>query len=159
MYAKLAHLIASGLYSGLSPKAPGTVGSIFCLIFWLLFVPKMQHFGFTLICLSVTVLLGFFAITHCLSLTPTQEKERKDPQWIVIDEWAGLLVALLPANPSSLLEPVLAFALFRVLDIKKPGPIGLVENLPGAQGILADDLLAGLLAACILLFAQSALPL
>jgi phosphatidylglycerophosphatase A len=72
-----------------------------------------------------------------------------DASWIVTDEVAGQGLALVGAvavSGGALLPAVAAFVLFRVLDVWKPGPIGRAERLPGAVGILADDLLAGAVA-------------
>lgn len=67
----------------------------------------------------------------------------KDPGVIVIDEAAGLLVALYGSH--SVGWPMLAaFALFRVFDIVKPFPVGWSQKLPGGWGVVVDDLLAGL---------------
>ncbi|GGG17288.1 phosphatidylglycerophosphatase A [Caldovatus sediminis] len=71
-----------------------------------------------------------------------------DPSWIVVDEAAGQLIALaglpLDAGAAGL---VMAFALFRALDILKPGPVGWADRLGGALGVMLDDLVAGALAA------------
>jgi phosphatidylglycerophosphatase A len=72
-----------------------------------------------------------------------------DPSWVVIDEIAGQLLALCSlahASPAGLLA---AFAVFRLLDVAKPGPIGWADRQQGAAGIMADDLIAGALAAGI----------
>lgn len=76
---------------------------------------------------------------------------RGDPAQVVIDEVAGVLLAVACIPAAALArEPVLAIgvavALFRVFDIAKPWPVASCERLPGAFGIMADDLLAGLLA-------------
>jgi phosphatidylglycerophosphatase A len=76
---------------------------------------------------------------------------RGDPAQVVIDEVAGVLlaVACVPAaalTREPVLAVVLAVALFRVFDIAKPWPVASCERLPGALGIMADDLVAGLLA-------------
>lgn len=76
----------------------------------------------------------------------------RDPGEIVIDEVAGQLVALLPlaggrARPWALAT---GFALFRVLDIVKPGPVGWADRKAGSFGVMGDDLIAGGLAAALL---------
>ena len=62
-------------------------------------------------------------------------------------------MASAPPPPLGLL---LAFALFRLFDITKPGPIGWADRQPGALGIMLDDVLAGLLAALLLYAARRA---
>ena len=69
----------------------------------------------------------------------------KDPQFVVIDEVAGMLCALCSWRPD-FVRILLAFVFFRLLDIFKPWPIHRLEHLPGAWGVMADDLVAGLLA-------------
>jgi phosphatidylglycerophosphatase A len=77
---------------------------------------------------------------------PRDEDRGGDPPWVVTDEVAGQGLATLGAvaASSTALAVAVAFALFRVLDIGKPGPVGALERLPGALGVLADDLAAGL---------------
>lgn len=85
----------------------------------------------------------------------------KDPGWIVADEWAGLFVALwpvrmlltdnlhrigLPGGWRFLVLLAIPFLLFRLLDILKPWPCRALQDLPGGEGVVADDLLAGLYA-------------
>ena len=75
-------------------------------------------------------------------------EEDSDPSWIVIDEAAGLGVALLPfAFAPSPAAAVFAFVLFRAFDAAKPPPVSHAERAPGAMGVLLDDLVAGALAA------------
>lgn len=69
----------------------------------------------------------------------------RDPGSVVVDEIAGMLVALV-AHPASLLGVLALFGLFRVFDVWKPFPIRQLERLPGGWGIVADDLAAGLYA-------------
>ncbi len=76
-----------------------------------------------------------------------------DPGWVVTDEVAGQALALIVATASSSAGggwlAGLSFVLFRVLDMTKPGVIGVAERLPGGLGILCDDLVAGALAGVI----------
>lgn len=86
-----------------------------------------------------------------------------DPGWIVVDEAAGQLLALsaIPASVgwtgSGWFWVLAAFALFRLFDVLKPGPIRRAERLGGALGVMADDLLAGVAAAALLLLARAVL--
>jgi phosphatidylglycerophosphatase A len=68
-----------------------------------------------------------------------------DPGSVVIDEVAGMLVALV-AHPRQPGWVLLLFLLFRLLDVWKPFPIRQTQSLPGGLGIVADDLLAGAVA-------------
>ena len=119
---------------GYSPVAPGTIGSAVGLgMAWILSGnPSQQMIG----CLVASG-LGFWSSGPTARLLG-----EKDAQPIIIDEVAGMMigVVLLPATWKIYLA---GFLLFRVLDIFKPGPIGRLERLPGGVGIMADDLLAG----------------
>ncbi len=79
-----------------------------------------------------------------------------DPGWIVIDEIAGQMLALLGLHRLSLVGVASAFLLFRLFDIGKPGPIGWADRQGGSAGIMADDLLAGAASACLLVLGQLA---
>ena len=81
----------------------------------------------------------------------------KDASDIVIDEVAGQWIALLAAPPDWRWW-IAAFILFRLFDILKPGPVRMAERLPGGYGVMADDIVAGALAAACLIFLQWALP-
>jgi len=85
---------------------------------------------------------------------------RKDPSQVVADEIAGqaVVLLLLPWRPADAPDALLwnagwtcaAFVLFRAFDIIKPGPIRAIQSLPGGGGVLADDLLAGVVAGVLL---------
>jgi phosphatidylglycerophosphatase A len=66
-----------------------------------------------------------------------------DPAWVVIDEVAGQWIALLGLARPTAVGLLFAFAVFRLLDIAKPGPIGWADRQGGAAGVMADDLIAG----------------
>jgi phosphatidylglycerophosphatase A len=70
---------------------------------------------------------------------------RHDPPVVVVDEVAGMLVALV-GHPRTLGVCLVLFLLFRVMDVWKPVPIRWLQALPGGWGIVADDLLAGVYA-------------
>jgi phosphatidylglycerophosphatase A len=97
-------------------------------------------------CLMLGVLVtvvGWWAAREALRETGVE-----DPGWIVVDEGAGQLIALagLPSDPSAA-GLVMAFGLFRALDMLKPWPVGWADRQPGAVGVMLDDLVAGGLAA------------
>jgi len=79
--------------------------------------------------------------------------EVKDPGAIVVDEVAGmtLSVLLVPLTPAVL---VAGFVLFRIFDVVKPFPANVAQRLPGGVGVMLDDLVAGLYALLLLLFAR-----
>ncbi len=121
---------------GYLPFAPGTFGSavgvgLFC---WLVGSSWQFYFLFIL----GVVGLGFLT---CGRLE--QRLKRKDPSCIVIDEVAGMLLALsfMPADPKIIF---LGFLIFRILDTLKPYPAAKFQNQPGAVGVIGDDLIAGI---------------
>lgn len=99
-------------------------------------------------CLALGVAFSVAGLWAVSSLPEAQE----DPGWVVADEAAGqcLALAALPTDASGWWI-LLGFALFRALDIVKPGPIGWADRMQGSLGVMLDDILAGLLAAATLL--------
>ncbi len=148
MPQSLARAIASGFGCGrITPRAQGTVASAAATILAALLLSTAPAL-LPLFALAALI-SGLWAI-HRLGLTD-------DPSWVVIDEIAGQWVALLAASAFRPALILAGFALFRLFDILKPGPIRAAERLPGAAGVMADDLLAGAAAALILLAARFAL--
>jgi phosphatidylglycerophosphatase A len=140
--------------SGLSPVAPGTVGSAVALVLGMALLALEP--ALLPLAAAVATMGGLWAVQAC--------QPEGDPGWVVIDEVAGLWIALLPL---ALLPPgaewnlpslALAFLAFRALDILKPGPVGWADRQEGAAGIMADDVIAGLLAAGLVRVAQVLLP-
>jgi len=104
---------------------------------------------------AVAALAGYAAISALLSA----KEADADPGWIVIDEIAGQMLALLALHRIGWMGVALAFGLFRLFDVVKPGPVGWADRQGGAWGIMADDVIAGALAALVLLIVQTAVPL
>lgn len=137
------HLIATGFGSGLSPVAPGTVGSLAALpLCWLLSLCSWPY--------ALAAIVGLSLVGIYTSQRTSDDLGVHDHGGIVIDEFAGMAITFFLV-PLSLPVIVLGFLLFRLFDIVKPGPVGYLDRtLSGGIGIMADDLLAGLLA-CLLL--------
>ena len=88
-------------------------------------------------------------------LAPWAERESgKDPQVFVLDEVLGYLITVAWVRGPSLVTLVVGFALFRFFDVLKPGPVRRMERFPGGDGILLDDLVAGLLGLVVLTAAR-----
>lgn len=143
----LAYVVATGALSGKSPVLPGTVGTLCALALAFLLRQSFPWFstipGATALAV-VTSLIGFYSI-DLLFKKKEYSSESKDPQEIVIDEFAGFFLTILAAgnNPLNLLY---CFFIFRVFDMSKPPPLKRIEKAPGAWGIMFDDLGAGLYA-------------
>ncbi len=137
-------LLATWFGVGLAPFAPGTVASVVAaLIAW----PIALVFGHWML-LWLGLALGLAAIP--ISSAYARRCGREDPSECVIDEVAGQWIACAFA-PATLLSFVLAFAFFRYFDITKPWPISAAEKLKGGLGIMADDIVAGIIAGLIML--------
>ncbi len=144
MQKKISIFICTIGGTGFFPKAPGTAGSFMAALFLYFFhlsVPAL------LITAGILFLLGLWSI-------PTAEKQYgSDAGLIVIDEVIGQWLALL-AVPRTISWFLAGFILFRIFDIAKPLGINALQKLPGAYGVLADDILAGLY---VLILLQAAL--
>lgn len=128
---------------GHAPVAPGSVASAAALILaW----PIVWWGGHFLIFMA-GLAAGAAGAWACGLYT--REKKEADPSACVVDELAGQWIACAFA-PLSFPAFILAFALFRLLDIAKPWPISRLERLAGGLGIMADDLAAGLAAGAII---------
>lgn len=132
--------IVTALGAGLLRPAPGTWGSLAALLpGWLLL-----HLGGPLSLVAALVGLGIFSF-HPIRRYEESTGRHDDPR-IVIDEVLGMGIALLATDADPLFIAC-AFALFRFFDILKPGPVGWLDRrLQGPAGVLADDILAGVLA-------------
>lgn len=148
-----AHGLALGFGSGLSPKAPGTVGTLWAWVSFLVFSHWLGPVGWGLL-IAAGALLGWWACT----LT-ARHMGVADPSAIVWDEVIAFWFVLWVLMPASWLMQLAAFVLFRYFDAAKPGPVGWADRRfklqPGQAigwrqglGILLDD---GVAALCTLL--------
>jgi phosphatidylglycerophosphatase A len=136
-------LLATGGYIGKSPIAPGTLGSLWGLPMALALA--RTSFGVGLLITALLTAVAIWSAGRCADLMGL-----KDPGAVVIDEVAGMVVALL-GLPFSVTTACLGFALFRLLDITKPFPVGWLDRrLTGGLGIVADDVAAGVMVNLIL---------
>ena len=142
MLAHPAHLVALGFGSGLSPTAPGTVGTLWA---WLTFF-LLQHWLLPAgdgVVLLVGLVLGWWACT-----ITARHLGVADPGCIVWDEILAFWLVLWLAMPMGFWGQVVAFALFRFFDAVKPGPVAWADQLfkglgwRGGWGIMFDDLVA-----------------
>lgn len=134
------HWLAFGLGSGLSPKAPGTFGTLAALpIYWFL-LKDLPPFAFLLV-----LLVSFVAGVYFCGKT-AKDLNVHDHGGIVWDEFVGMWLTLFLA-PAGLGWMVLGFVLFRVFDIIKPWPIKWFDqHVHGGFGIMVDDVIAGVFA-------------
>ncbi len=134
--------------SGLSPKAPGTVGTLASLPVGIAILYYLGSETLFMVTLAITI-IGIFEINKYEKATGLH-----DQQHIVIDEAAGMWLALMIAHSTAitmnypyadLLAIIFSFAAFRLFDIWKPSTIGWIDReLKGGLGVMMDDVLAGI---------------
>ncbi len=132
--------------AGLSPFAPGTVGSLVAVVLFL-------GLGRLPLGLYLLTWLALLALAIWSSEVAGRSFGTTDDGRIVIDEVVGQLAALAPLVGGRASVPLLVtgFVAFRVFDVWKPGPVGRAErNLEGGLGVVMDDVLAGVLAGLVL---------
>ncbi len=133
---KIIRLIATGFYTGYFPIVPGTVGTVPAwFIAW--FFLGNQYV------LPVVTIVTFFLSVWAAAKSETDLGH--DSKKIVIDEWAGMFVALL-FLPHRLDVYIASFVFFRFYDVVKPYPSGRSESLPDGWGVTMDDVFAGIYA-------------
>ena len=130
----------TGCYSGLFPKAPGTVGTLFGALVAMALLQFLPQSSLFLLTLLITVI----AIKE-INIYEAQTNTSDHPS-IVIDEIAGIWLAISILPDTHPLWIAISVALFRFLDITKPSYIGRLEKLKGGVGVMGDDLLAGVVA-------------
>jgi phosphatidylglycerophosphatase A len=136
-------LIATFFGIGYLRPGPGTWASAATAVLWsflAFFLPPGLRVPAALALAICVILLGIQAATLVSRASAT-----KDPQFVVIDEVAGQLIALI-GSPLSWKTFLAGFILFRVFDIVKPPPVRQLERLPEGTGIVLDDVAAGMLA-------------
>lgn len=140
---KWQHLLATGFGSGLSPKAPGTVGTVAA-------IPLVLVLSTLPLWLSAVVIVLICGLGVYVSDVTSRDLGVDDHGGIVIDEVAGFAITMwaLPTDSWLLLA---GFLLFRFLDIVKPWPVRVFDqHVLGGLGVMADDIVAGLLACGLL---------
>lgn len=142
-----AHWIAQGFGSGLSPIAPGTVGTLWAWLSFLLLQPHLHDAQWAWL-IGGGTLVGWWACTRT-----AQHLGVSDPGSVVWDEILAFWLVLWVWMPVGLLGQAIAFGLFRFFDAVKPGPVGWADRryklAPGESiswrqgwGILVDDFVA-----------------
>jgi phosphatidylglycerophosphatase A len=154
-------ILASGFGTGFFPWASGTFASlayipIYLALYWIL----PSGIAAQLYLLLALCVLGWLSTHFCLKekmheifnrqKLSVRDTKDQDPSFVVIDEWAGMQTTLLVLSSFSWIGLILAFIYFRIFDILKPKPVSTLEELPGALGVMADDVMAGIYAAIAL---------
>ena len=156
-----AHWLALGFGSGLAPRAPGTVGTLWAWVSFLMLDQWLGPAGWAWV-IAASLIIGLWACTVTASHMAVA-----DPGAIVWDEIVAFWIILWLLLPAGFWAQTAAFVLFRYFDAAKPGPVGWAERLFKLQtghvigwrqglGILFDDLVA---AGCTLLVLALAIRL
>ncbi|MFY9906207.1 MAG: phosphatidylglycerophosphatase A [Terriglobales bacterium] len=142
-----ATLIATFFGVGRLKPGPGTWGSLAAVFFWAAASSRMPIAARTWATITVAAVVTLIGIRAATLVA--RGSGLKDPQFVVIDEVAGQLVAL-TGVPLAWKTFLAGFILFRVFDMWKPFPIRRLERLPEGTGIVVDDLGAGLYALIVM---------
>jgi phosphatidylglycerophosphatase A len=131
----LEKLIGSGLYTGYLPKAPGTWGSLAAMILFL--IPGFENPSLMILIISFSILISVPIAVKFESIYG------EDPGQFTFDEFIGMWITLL-FIPKKIWFILLAFLIWRAMDILKPFPVRKLESVKNGWGVVLDDVLAGI---------------
>jgi phosphatidylglycerophosphatase A len=149
MRLRIANTLSTWFGCGRSPAAPGTAGSAAAVVIAIL-LHRYAGFVWWQFLLMAAVL---FPPAVWAAGVSARAVNIEDPGFVVVDEVVGQWIALAGARTLNWGTYLAAFLLFRLFDIWKPPPVRQLEALPGGWGINADDAMAGVYAALVLLVA------
>ncbi|MEZ6020075.1 MAG: phosphatidylglycerophosphatase A [Planctomycetota bacterium] len=137
---------------GMAPVAPGTFGTLGgVLIAWAL-SSSTSYLAWSMVAAAAVYLLG-------RALAPAiEERYGKDPGFFVLDEVVGYLITMAALRGPSALGLVVGFVVFRTFDVLKPFPIKRLERVGGSDGIMLDDVMAGLYGLAVMWLLQTLFP-
>ena len=139
----LMEFIATGFFVGKIPIAPGTFGTLVGIPLVLFFSIDEKIFLFSI---AVVFFLGWLSSEYMV-----RNLNDEDPEEVVIDEILGYMCSFLFVEPN-FKTIILAFIIFRIIDVFKPFPVKLFENFPGGLGVIADDFVGGVITSAVLYF-------
>lgn len=136
--------LASFFYTGFIPYAPGTWASLIAALIWILIPVESVTIRIVIVCSAFVIGIFVAGLSELKSGII-------DPSYVVIDEVAGMWLALLLLpniqRPNHIPMILLAFLVFRFFDITKIYPIKNLEKIGGGFGIMIDDIAAGIFTA------------
>lgn len=149
MWRHPAHWIALGFGSGLAPRAPGTFGTLWAWLVYVVLERWLDKAQWALV-IVVALVVGLWACT-----VTARHLDLADPAPVVWDEIIAFWIILWLVTPAGFRMQLAAFALFRLFDAAKPGPVGWADRLfkragdatigwRQGLGIVLDDLVAAL---------------
>ena len=134
----VAKIFTTFFYLGYSPVAPGTIGSIAAIILWWLFLNI--NFLFFL-----TFFLLYILLSYIFTRIYLNDEENNDPSEIICDEVIGQFIPLfIISSTNDIYLILIAFVSFRIFDIYKLYPANYAETMHGANGVIMDDVIAGI---------------
>jgi phosphatidylglycerophosphatase A len=142
-----AHLVATFFGIGRMRPGPGSWGSAATVMFWAAVAYSLPPSLRTPVAIALALLVTLIGIPAATQVA--RSTGVKDPQFVVIDEVAGQLIALIAA-PLAWKTFLAGFILFRAFDIVKPPPVRQLERLPEGTGIVLDDVAAGIYALAVM---------
>lgn len=131
----IERMLGSGFFTGYIPFASGTFGSLMAIAIYL--IPGFEN---------PTILLSLISLFSIIGIYLGNKFEKvygKDPSQCTIDEMVGMWITLL-FIPKYIWFILIAFIIWRILDIIKPFPANIVEKIKGGWGIMLDDIIAAL---------------
>ena len=142
MIKKFPLFFCTGFGIGFFPFFPGTIASLVILpVIWFV----KSNFSLEILILGIIL---YYALSMFLLKITLLKKKDKDPKYVVCDEYIGQSISLIFCN-EKVIDYLLAFFLFRVLDIRKPFPISYFDNKKSVSSVFIDDIIAGLIVAII----------
>ena len=141
MKYKLLCFFLSFFYLGKIKHAPGTLASVLTAFIWyrIDFSKNIQ----------ILIIISIVIVGLLLCYLYSKYNEEKDPNFIVVDEVAGMSIALFMVPKVGYLF-LLSFLLFRIFDIFKPGFISTSEKIENGIGIMLDDIISGIMTLCLI---------
>lgn len=139
-----AVFVSTMCFTGFYPIMPGTVGTVWGLLLW-----YATTFAKDPVLIQVILAVVFFLLGLAFCGKAEKDLGKHDPGSVIIDETAAAFLTFLGV-PFGLWTALAGLFLNRFFDILKPWPIGKLQNLPGAWGIMLDDTLAGILSRVVL---------
>ena len=131
--------------AGYLKPGPGTYGSVAAVLLWYAAAHAIPSSAAAISVATAVVAIVVTLVGIPASTLVARESGREDPGFVVVDEVAGQLIALIPMH-ADWRHALIGLLLFRLLDIFKPWPIRRFEALPDGTGIMLDDVAAGLIA-------------
>ena len=140
--------LATGLYSGYAPYAPGTAGSVVGLVLaWAVTVPLARRSPLA----ALALIAALFGIGCWVSERAEALLEQHDSSHIVIDEIVGMALTMYLCPAAGWIAYGAGFLLFRLFDVLKPEPAGLVDRrMRGGAAVMLDDVVAAIYANLVL---------